>query len=130
MAQPRSTGRALQARFQLQPFAHLLQGLLQAALFGHRQLAHRVPAVAQLLQLYLHPRGVIPAVLNQLPAGALQHLHRPRALPQLLLEDLEGERAKAKQVSPGVLRDGMRPGALGEDEQSSRSQEGEQILTL
>lgn len=105
-AQPRSAGKALQARFQLQPFAHLLQGLLQAALLGHRQLAHRVPAVAQLLQLYFHPRGVIPAVLYQLPAGALQHLHRPSALPQLLLEDLEAEQAKAKGLSARVLSDG------------------------
>lgn len=65
-------------------------------MFRHRQLAHRVPAVAQLLQLHFHPGGVIPAVLDELPAGALEHLDSPRALPQLLLEDLKEERAKAK----------------------------------
>lgn len=66
-------------------------------MFGHGQLAHRVPPVAQLLQLHLHPGRVVPAVLDELPAGALEHLDCPRALPQLFLEDLERERAEGNQ---------------------------------
>lgn len=66
----------------------LRQCLLQARLLGHRQVAHGLPAGAQLLHLHLHPRRVVVAALGQLPRRALQGLDAHRSLAQLLLEDL------------------------------------------
>lgn len=83
--------------------AHLLQGLLQPGLFRHRQLAHCVPAIAQLLQLHLHPSGVIPAVLNELPPRALKYLDGARALPQFLLENLP-KKERTVQAQLPLLR--------------------------
>lgn len=46
---------------------YLTQRLLQARLLGHRQVAHRLPAGAQLLHLNLDPGRVVVAALDQLP---------------------------------------------------------------
>lgn len=46
---------------------YLTQGLLQACLFGHREIAHRLPASAQLLHLDFDPGRVIMTALDQLP---------------------------------------------------------------
>lgn len=46
----------------------LLQGLLQPALFADGEFAHGVPASAQLLELPLHPSGVISTIFYQFPA--------------------------------------------------------------
>lgn len=70
----------------------LLQGLLQPALLADGEFAHGVPASAQLLELPLHPRGVIATVLYQLPAGSLQDLNSSCSLAQFLLENLENRR--------------------------------------
>lgn len=85
----------------------LRQGLLQARLLGHGQVAHRLPAGAQLLHLHLHPRRVVVAALGQLPRRALQGLDADRSLAELLLEDL---RPSGKQVSTqsAVLIDSTR----------------------
>lgn len=47
---------------------YLTQGLLQSGLFGHRQVAHRLPAGAQLLHLNFDPGRVVVAALDQLPS--------------------------------------------------------------
>lgn len=70
----------------------LLQGLLQPALLADGEFAHSVPASAQLLELPLHPCGVIATVLYQLPAGSLQDLNSSCSLAQFLLENLENRR--------------------------------------
>lgn len=70
-------------------FSDLLEGLLEAALLRHRQGAHRVPAVAELLNLHLDPRRVIAAGVHEIPGGSLQCLHAARPLPQVLLEGLQ-----------------------------------------
>lgn len=70
-------------------FTDLLEGLLEAALLRHRQGAHRVPAVAELLDLHLDPRRVIAARLHEITGGPLQRLHAARPLPQVLLEGLQ-----------------------------------------
>ena len=68
--------------------AHLAEGLLQPALLGHGQRAHRVPAAPQLLHLGADPGGVVVAAVHQLPGRALQGLDAHRPLAQLLLEHL------------------------------------------
>lgn len=78
------TGRATAAGV----LRYLTQRLLQARLLGHRQVAHRLPAGAQLLHLHFDPGRVVVAALDQLPGGALEGLNADRPLPQLLLENL------------------------------------------
>lgn len=67
---------------------YLRQGLLQARLLGHGQVAHGLPAGAQLLHLHLDPRRVVVAAIGQLPRRALERLDAHRSLAQLLLENL------------------------------------------
>lgn len=82
----------------------LRQSLLQARLLGHRQVAHGLPAGAQLLHLHLHPRGVVVAALGQLPRRALQGLDAHRSLAQLLLEDLRpsGKQRRLRMSDHGL----------------------------
>lgn len=68
---------------------YLTQSLLQPGLFGHREVAHRLPASAQLLHLGFDPRRVIVAALNQLLGRAFEGLNAYCPLPQLLLENLQ-----------------------------------------
>lgn len=58
----------------------LLERLLEAGLFGHRQGAHRVPAVAELLQLNLDPGSVVATRLHQIPGRTLQSLNAAGSL--------------------------------------------------
>lgn len=69
----------------------LLQGLLQPALLADGEFAHGVPAECQLLELPLHPSGVISTVLYQ-PGLIAQDLNGSAPLAQFLLENLENRR--------------------------------------
>lgn len=57
------------------PLQYLTQGLLQPRLLGHREVAHRFPASAQLLHLHFDPRRVIVAALSQLPRRTFEGLN-------------------------------------------------------
>lgn len=50
-----------------EPLGYLAEGLLQTRLLGHGEVAHRLPASAQLLHLDFHPGGVVVAALDQIP---------------------------------------------------------------
>lgn len=67
---------------------YLAQRLLQPRLLGHGQVAHGLPASAQLLHLHFDPGRVVVAALDQLPGRTLEGLDAHRPLPQLLLENL------------------------------------------
>lgn len=60
---------------------YLTQRLLQARLLGHREVAHALPAGAQLLHLHLDPGRVVVAALDQLPGRALEGLNADCPLP-------------------------------------------------
>ena len=67
----------------------LFDGLLEAGLLADGQRAHRIPAVAELLQLDLDPGRVVAAGVHQLAGRALQSLDAAGPLAQLLLERLD-----------------------------------------
>lgn len=60
---------------------YLTQGLLQPGLFGHREVAHRLPASAQLLHLHFDPGRVIVAAVSKLPGRTFEGLNAYCPLP-------------------------------------------------
>lgn len=79
---------------------YLTQGLLQPGLFGHREVAHRLPAGAQLLHLDLDPGRVGVTAVDQLPGWTFEGLDGHCPLSQLFLKSLQ--RTKSDNMRPAT----------------------------